>query len=109
MEIKPRCDDGTLPEGNVFQKWADLAKQLTGIGRGFMITSNMRPQMEEAGFEDISERHYKLPLGPWSSNQRYQQLGFFFEMFWRTGCQGWLMGGLTRHLGVNTVLSFHER
>jgi hypothetical protein len=101
IEIKPQCDDGTLPANNIFQRCADIAKELSGGGPAFIITGNIRPQMEAAGFVDIVERRYKVPLGPWSSNPIYQDLGYYFEMFWRTGCHGWLMGPATRALGVS--------
>ena len=92
IEHQPCCDDGTLPTNNILGRWADLVPQLN--------TKNMRSQLAEAGFVDIVERRFKLPLGPWSSNPRYQNLGRFYEMFWRTGLQGWLIGAtMTRDLG----------
>jgi len=59
----------------------------------------MRAELEAAGFVDIVEIRHKLPLGPWSSNALYQQIGAYYEMFWRTGCQGWLMASMTQDLG----------
>jgi hypothetical protein len=99
VEIKPRCDDGTLTTPNVFQKWADLVEDLNEVGHNFSVTGKMKPQLAEAGFVDIVEHRYKLPVGPWSSDPMYQDLGRYYEMFWRTGCQGWLMAALTRDLG----------
>lgn len=55
--------------------------------------------MEKAGFVDIVEVRHKLPLGPWSSDPVYQNLGMYFELYWRTGCQGWLMQSLVKNLG----------
>lgn len=107
MEIRPQCDDGTLPRDNIFEKLADVAKQLSGgTGGIFTVTGNMRPQMEAAGFVDIVERRFKVPLGPWSSNPVYQNLGYFFELFWRSGCHGWMMGPATRALGVSIWLVY---
>ena len=108
VEIKPRCDDGTLPKDNVFQTLADLSTQIGVSGTQVHLAHSMRSQMEEAGFTEIVERRYKLPLGPWSSDPTYQRLGLFYEMFWRTGCQGWLMGSLTRILRVSTIYSLAD-
>jgi hypothetical protein len=99
VEPKPRCDDGTLPTPNVLQKCFDLVETLNGVGGNFSVIDQIKPQLAEAGFVDIVEHRYKLPLGPWSSNPMYQDLGRYYEMFWRTGVQGWLMGPLTRNLG----------
>lgn len=55
--------------------------------------------MATAGFVDIVEVRHKLPLGPWSSDARLYELGRYFEMFWRTGCQGWLMQSFIKDLG----------
>lgn len=99
IEIKPQCDDGTLPDNSIYHKWADLAQELTGAGTNFTFTGRMKRQLEEAGFVDVVELRLKLPLGPWSSNPVYQDLGRYFEMYWRTGSQGWLLGACTRNLG----------
>jgi hypothetical protein len=99
FDIRPRCDDGTLPVDNIFQTIFDLAAQLSNTGRQFTITGSMKQWMENAGFVDIVEVHRKLPLGPWSSDPVYQNLGMYFEMYWRTGCQGWLMQSLVNNLG----------
>ena len=99
IEIQPRCDDDTLPPDNPFMQWANLADKLRNKGKHFLIANTMKADMEAAGFVDIVEIRHKLPLGPWSSNALYQQIGTYYEMFWRTGCQGWLMASMTKDLG----------
>lgn len=97
FEVKPRCDDGTLPPHNIFQKWAKLTERsLDDIDPNYHIAEQMKPRLVEAGFVDIVERRYRFPLGPWSSDPMYQDLGRYYELFFRTGCQGWLMAVLTR-------------
>jgi hypothetical protein len=59
----------------------------------------MKSSMLAAGFTDIVETRYKLPLGPWSGDPKYAQLGKYYEMFWRTGAQGWLMQSFVKDLG----------
>ena len=60
----------------------------------------MTDMIRAAGFTDVKEAKYKLPLGPWSTDPKYREIGKFFELFYKTGLQGWLMRPLTEQYGM---------
>lgn len=71
------------------------------IGRDFHVSDRMKSLIEAAGFVDVQETKYKLPLGPWSAEPKYKEIGKFYERFYKTGLQGWLLHTLTTGMGVS--------
>jgi hypothetical protein len=101
VEINARCDDDTRNPDSYIEKLANLSNDMgQAHGVDFRIAENMASFMSEAGFTDIKEAKYKLPLGWWSADPRYKEIGKFYERYFKTGLQGWLMHILTKTMGV---------
>ena len=102
IEIDARTiDDSELPDSEI-RKLSDIKDRMAQVsGRDFQISSKMKPLIEAAGFVDVHEQKVKLPLGPWASDPKVKEIGKFFELFYKTGVQGWLMQICTRLLGVS--------
>ena len=101
VEIKVHCDDDTAnPDGRI-ENIVKLSHDMTNAsGTDFQIAGRMKEEMEAAGFQDVREVRFRLPLGPWSADLRYKEIGKFYERYYKTGLQGWLMRTLTKNLGV---------
>ena len=101
VEIKVHCDDNTAnPDGEV-QKLAQMSYEMgQAYGTDFRIADRMKEEMETAGFEQVQEVRFRLPLGPWSADPRYKEIGKFYERYYKTGLQGWLMHILTTKMQV---------
>lgn len=56
----------------------------------------MRASMEKAGFVDIHEKVYKVPLGPWARDPVLKELGLLHTQHWSTGLEGYCMFLLTK-------------
>ncbi len=106
VEIKAHCDDNaTNPDGHI-ERLAKYSDEMgAAYGTDFRIADRMKEEMEDAGFVDVREVRFKLPLGPWSADARYKEIGKFYERYYKTGLQGWLMRILTSTLGVRSALS----
>ena len=103
VEIKVYCDDNTANPDSQVEKMAKLSHgRSDAYGTDFQIAGRMKEKMEAAGFEDVREVRFKLPLGPWSADPRYKEIGKFYERYYKTGLQGWLMRILTTKFGVRT-------
>lgn len=104
VEINVYCDDDTAyPDGEI-EKLAEKSHEMgAAYGTDFHIAARMAVEMAAAGFVDIKEAKYKMPLGPWSADPRYKEIGKFYERFYKTGLEGWLMHILTRKLGVRQL------
>jgi hypothetical protein len=76
IDFAPRCDDGTMPEDNIWKKWVQTAAAFKEIShRRFFNAEETKQEMKDAGFIDIVEKRYKLPIGPWSSDPKYREIG----------------------------------
>ncbi|RSL93369.1 hypothetical protein CDV31_014751 [Fusarium ambrosium] len=62
-----RSDDGTLPQDSAYVKEPIRWK-------GYLL---------DAGFDDVTERALKLPMGPWPNNPHLQKIGNFELLNWR--------------------------
>ncbi|WZH49909.1 S-adenosyl-L-methionine-dependent methyltransferase [Fusarium acuminatum] len=74
--LPPTSDDGTMSPDTALFRWSNLLLESTErIGRPFGGTSNLKSQMEAAGFKNISQRIYKWPQNRWPKNPKYKELG----------------------------------
>lgn len=70
-------------------------------GTDFRIAERMDQEMKAAGFVDVTQKKAKLPLGHWSADPTYREIGTLFEQYYRTGLEGWMMHVMTRSMGVS--------
>ena len=76
IENTPHCDDGTMHQDTIFKKWEQAAIEFSGLSnRRFFHTAATKQEMKDAGFVDIQEKRYKLPIGTWSSDPKYRDIG----------------------------------
>lgn len=100
--IDPRTDDGSDINETFVKQIASVSVPMgQASGRDFHVSLNMKNMIEQAGFVDVHEQTLKLPLGPWASDQKYKNVGRFYERFYKTGLQGWLLHICTRNMGVS--------
>jgi hypothetical protein len=81
-DITPRCDDGTVPDDTIFKTWKQAADAFVEIsGSRFFDAKMTRKEIEDAGFVEIEEKRYKVPLSAWSSDPKYRELGRVSSIF----------------------------
>ncbi|KAJ5854695.1 hypothetical protein N7534_007238 [Penicillium rubens] len=56
----------------------------------------MRGAMEKAGFVDVQEKLYKIPLGPWPKDKVLKEVGQLQYAHWLAALEGWAMWLLTK-------------
>src|SRR5947209_12206460 len=82
IDITPRCDDGTMPDDSIFKTWPQTAYAFAEMSpRRFFDVKMTKKEIEDAGFVQIEEKRYKLPVGTWSSDPRYRELGRVSSIF----------------------------
>lgn len=57
--------------------------------------------MEQAGFVDVVEKKFKLPLGSWMEDPKHKELGKWCLMFMDQGVEGMILYMATTILGVS--------
>lgn len=97
IEIIPRCDDNSAKPDGAISLFPSLTKSMSqASGTEYNIAPVMKDLITKAGFVDVVETRLKLPAGPWSADPRYKQVGEWFEAFYKSGLQGWVLAPLTR-------------
>lgn len=101
--VHNRCQDGRLSPNGVLSRWSSsFVEAGTRSGKTFEIAENMAGLVREAGFIDVSERRFKWPVGPWSSDPKMKEIGRWNLLNWDEGMEGWAMAAFTRVLGVSS-------
>ncbi|KAF7870316.1 hypothetical protein EAF04_004062 [Stromatinia cepivora] len=79
----PYCDDESMTGSWPFFEWIGYVdKAATKAGRSMNIASSLKTWYEAAGFVDVQEKIYKLPVNPWSEDKHLQKLGQMSEENW---------------------------
>ncbi|KAH7120587.1 S-adenosyl-L-methionine-dependent methyltransferase [Dactylonectria macrodidyma] len=96
----PLSDDGTLgPTHALHRSMRHLGEAAMKLNRALIDLNTLKPMLEEAGFEDVREYHYKWPSNTWPRDAKFKELGAWNHENIVTGLQGFLMAFLTRGLG----------
>lgn len=89
--LTPMSNDGTMPLYSIFKRWEELGQQFNeATGKEFFNGEDAKQQMAAVGFVDIVQKVYKLPLGAWSIDAKYREIGKWYEAYWRSGMHGWI-------------------
>ncbi|KAL4782496.1 S-adenosyl-L-methionine-dependent methyltransferase [Aspergillus varians] len=111
MSIQFRSDDGTVTDDHVLAVWSKtFIAAGEKFGKTFQIAELARGYMQEAGFAHVTERCFKLPIGPWSKDRKLKKLGMWNLVHCESSIEGWAMALLTRVMGwtcdeVQTLLA----
>lgn len=107
MSIEFRSDDGTVTHDHVLAEWSRIFIEAGEIfGKTFRIAGLAKGYMQEAGFQNVTEERFKLPVGPWSKDKRLKKLGMWNLAHCEEGIEGWAMALLTRIMGVSNCPQF---
>ncbi|RMZ81897.1 hypothetical protein DV738_g1952, partial [Chaetothyriales sp. CBS 135597] len=91
------CDDGTEKADSLIVRLAHLSHEMGGaMNLEFSVAEQAADRLRAAGFINVRETKYKLPLGQWWQHPRYKEIGRLFEHYYKTGLHGWLIAPLTR-------------
>lgn len=74
------------------------------IGQTFKVGEKARGLMEEAGFVDLVEKTYKLPVGTWMQDPKFKDIGRWNLLFLLSGLDGMQLFMLKTILGVSRHL-----
>lgn len=81
--------------GTVFMEAGDRMGRSLRIGLGGRIERYMR----EAGFENITQKYYQVPVGGWSTDYTYRQIGLYNLTFMEESLEGFALFLLREVMG----------
>ncbi|KAJ5804834.1 S-adenosyl-L-methionine-dependent methyltransferase [Penicillium riverlandense] len=96
FDIRVKSDDDTLQEDSVLANWGEtFIGCAERAGRPLTIQETMRASIEKAGFVDVHEHIYKVPIGAWPRDKVLKEVGKLNYHHWVTGMEGYAMWLLT--------------
>lgn len=94
-----RSDDSSLPLTSLLSDWGQKFERMGATaGRPFNLFDTMRDSIEAAGFTNIQEKLYKVPIGTWARHPILKDAGRLNEEQFREGMEGYALYLLT-HIG----------
>ena len=79
-DFYPYSDDNTIPQGWYLTRWAEWQEVAAErLGRPLRIAPKLKQWMIEAGYVDVTESVFKLPLGSWPADRTLKKLGQKFR------------------------------
>lgn len=95
------CDDGTLDrETNAFVDYTRrLDEAMMHIGKPIRIANKLKKWYQEAGFVDVHEEVFKIPINGWPKDPRFKFIGRFWKDSLMQGLQGIVLAPFVRVLG----------
>lgn len=101
-----KSDDGST-DGTVFERWGQVSmKAGDAFGKSLRVVDESYKGIKAAGFTDVVERRFKVPIGPWAKDPHLKELGRFNRLQWEEGIEGWTMMLLTKVMGVSTQIQY---
>lgn len=86
---------GELPPDHIFPRWYNnFVEAGRQTGRSFeypVLDRGMPKLMEEIGFEDVTHRTWKVPIGSWAADRNLKELGLFTLDFLDNSLEGFAL------------------
>jgi hypothetical protein len=80
----------------IYKFYEVLNEAANMIGLDFDIASKFKSLLQEAGYEEVTEIVFDLPIGSWPKDRRLKEIGAFNRLQTCQGLQGMAMGLLTK-------------
>jgi hypothetical protein len=102
LSFTPYSPDGTLPppESSHYARFLEVVTQAAAkIGLNMDVATTFAQTLRDAGYEDVTEKIYDVPMGTWPRDSRLKEVGAFQLAQFLSAIQGIAMGLLTRVMG----------
>lgn len=107
IDIMIMSDDGTVTKDHFMARWSQtLLDAAEKTGKTLTSYDTMTEQIKAAGFEDVEERAFKMPIGAWSSDPRMKMVGRWNLLFCIEGADSWALYLLSQVMKVSVLYSY---
>ncbi|RMD41164.1 hypothetical protein DV735_g3953, partial [Chaetothyriales sp. CBS 134920] len=102
-----RADDDSTPPGSPCARWGELFNlAFNKLGKPVDVLNHQYRWLREAGFEDVHEERFKMPIGLWPSartpfGKKMKEIGRWRLLEVDAGMEGWALALFTRVLGMS--------
>lgn len=90
-------DDGTLDPNGHLANWGPMfIEAAKKAGRSIETINTFRPTIERAGFINVHEEYFKVPIGSWAKGDKLKEAGRVNWQMWTGGLEGFSLFLLTK-------------
>lgn len=87
---KVYCDDNTMPANWPLLEWSlNQDEAAMELGTPLRIANKLKMWYEQAGFVDVKEEVFRIPINEWAKEERLKMYGKFMAMNMQDGLYGW--------------------
>jgi hypothetical protein len=95
IDLRPRCDDGPIPEK--LQQWYGWLEDATTRGsKSIAYIPQTTEILRAQGFVDVEEVVIRLPINTWPANPGEKEVGRWYNLGLCEGLEALSLGPLTR-------------
>ncbi|KAL1954914.1 hypothetical protein VTO42DRAFT_452 [Malbranchea cinnamomea] len=99
-EVQARSDDDSIPKSSALRIWEEKCMQACAtLGMPMDAPLYVKKMIEEAGFVDVVERLYKLPMNTWPKDPEYKEIGRYQFAQYMDALKPYALGLLVEVLG----------
>ncbi|KAF2630032.1 S-adenosyl-L-methionine-dependent methyltransferase [Macroventuria anomochaeta] len=101
LDSKVYCDDGTMPENWPLLEWSkDQDDAATNhLETPLRIANKLKRWYEQAGFVEVKEEVFHIPINEWAKEDRLKMFGKFMAQNMQAGLYGWSVNYFNRAWG----------
>jgi hypothetical protein len=97
---KVYCDDGTMPPTYALLEWTQTEDDAAmRLGRPLRIANKLKKWYAQAGFVDVHEEVFAIPINSWPRDERMKVLGKWFYWNMCAGVHAWTVEYFVTALG----------
>jgi hypothetical protein len=95
-----KSDDDTLTRTPAIATWQQkLNEAAEQIDQPLNMAPTMKRRLEDAGFVDVRDDAYKIPVGPWPKDRRLKEIGYIMLFHCLEGLDAFTLAPFSRVLG----------
>jgi ubiquinone/menaquinone biosynthesis C-methylase UbiE len=95
----PYCDDGTMSPDCPFLEWTKFGDEAAvAAHRPMRIANKLKRWYMQAGYVDVQEKVFKIPINSWPRDPEKKELGAMSEQNWLAGVQAFTLAYFSRIL-----------
>ncbi|CRG83579.1 Isopenicillin N epimerase component 2 [Talaromyces islandicus] len=95
-----KSDDDTLTRTPAIVKWQQKLNEASEkINQPLNLAQTMKRRLEDAGFVDVRDDAYKVPVGPWPKDRRLKEIGYMMLFHCLEGLDAFTLAPFSRVLG----------
>jgi hypothetical protein len=101
MTIQFKSDDNPLTDDHIMARWSKVFLEAGDrMGKTFRIAEMAKDLIIDAGFVDVVEKRYKLPVGDFMEDPKMKEVGRWNLLYTVQGLEGWALFLLAKIMKV---------